>query len=156
FTRANKSYVKMLDNSGSCTTGNDPWDWTGTGNDTFVVSAWIDDATGLTCADIGKKYYIVSKWDGSSQCSYAMYLEAIDGNGGCCCSNAEVVTRVRAVFDDAGSTFNCATPCELAQSTTNLFQGSVTGNNRPHHVMMVVKSDSTASTATLYVDGKAQ
>ena len=120
FTRANKHYVSFADNDGSCTTSNDPFDHDANTDDLFV-SAWVNpDSAELTCANLGNKYTIVSKWDGSSQCSYKMYLEAVDSNGGGCI-NSDMVYRLRALINDSGATFNCTSPqCVVRIGTVNV------------------------------------
>ncbi len=154
FTSANKHYVKLLDNSTSCTTGNDPWDADIGVADTFALHAWVKPEVTLTCVGTpaGTKYTIASKWDDSSQCSYKLYLEVVDSNGGSCDADSDLKLAARALFNDSGGTFSCGSPCEVRQpqSTFDLDDN----NNGWTHIQLMVNPESSNADAYIMVDGK--
>jgi hypothetical protein len=48
-----------------------------------------------------------------------MWLEAVDSNGGGCI-DPDMVLRFRAAFNDSGSSFDCATICEVKRVASNI------------------------------------
>lgn len=148
FTRANKHYVKFDDNdTTNCTSGNDPWDHADNTMD-FAMEAWVKPELSLTCSELGDKYMIISKWDGSSQCSYQVWLEAVDKDGPSC-SDGDMVYRLRAQFDDSGGSFSCASPCEVEYAdSTDISADEWT------HITALFRPDATSSLALLLINGK--
>ena len=110
FTRANNHRIRVKDTLASCTTGEHHIDALSAG-DWVHIAAYVRPTAILTCADLGNKYMIASKWDASgTDCSYRVYLKAVDTNGGGCV-DTDMRYRVVAEAVDDNGTFSCASPC---------------------------------------------
>ena len=157
YTRANKHFLVLRDELAACTTTSNAFDHTlGTDAELFV-GAWIKSEQTLSCAKTpaGTKHYVFSKWDGeNSDCSYELWLETVDTNGGSCDADSDLAWAVRAHFNDDSTNFSCSTPCEVSHPTVNLPDDSF---NDWNHVALSLSPQPSGqeSRAFISINGRA-
>lgn len=150
FDRDKQQDVVMLDNSPSCTTGNDPWDHSGPAH-YFYIGAWVQPTEPLSCATLGTKLNVVSKWGSGSDCSYKLWLESVDSNGGAC-DDSEMVYQVRAAFTEDAGGWDCSGPCVVKYPTSVAANDVIV--NAWTHIAVLFDPVTVPSRARIMVNGK--